>query len=333
MTEVFNGIKTIQIHAQTRYPIVSAYEFEFLKSETEIQALLKPCTIYFILQRPLLYFDNVKIENGEITFRICDSSSSEPLHCTFEPSECGLGAPDEEILLDVQFYKKTPDTVPPFNDVGALRFLNLKRDFLGWFSPTKFLYEYLLGTLAATIDGDITKYLNYKVHYIGKSFSQDIWNRLTGHEKMQSILTLEDVISAHPNARAPFEICLLMLDIDGFDEANLFPSFEFMLQPGDVPIVHNFTMEDDDDQSFIKYYSPALEPRAAELTTEVEAMLVSSFKPKYNKIVFEKYPFIQSGTRSAGYTKSSLLIERMPAILSTDDHEQGLVLPRHSNDG
>lgn len=37
MTTQSRGIKTIQTHAQTRYPIVSAYEFEFLKSESEIQ--------------------------------------------------------------------------------------------------------------------------------------------------------------------------------------------------------------------------------------------------------------------------------------------------------
>jgi len=40
MDEGCQGVKTIQIHARTRYPIVSAYEFEFLKTEQEIQALL-----------------------------------------------------------------------------------------------------------------------------------------------------------------------------------------------------------------------------------------------------------------------------------------------------
>lgn len=325
MTTQSQGIKTIQIHAQTRYPIVSAYEFEFLKSESEIQALLKPCTIYFILQRPLLYFDNLRIADGSITFSITDDSSCQPLECTFVPSENGFCGPDEELLIDVQFFKKTPDTTAPYNDVGAIKLLTLNQNFLGWFSPSKFLYEVLDQRLKVQVVGNIADYLDFQVHYIGKAFSQDIWNRLTGHEKMQSILTLEDSLNQR-SLRAPFEISLLMLDIDGYDEANIFPNYEFALQPGIDPIVYAFS-DDEDDERFDQYYDPKLAPRAPELTSEVEAMLVSTFKPKYNDIKFENYPNIKAGTRSAGYTQSTLVIEKMPAILKTEHHEQGLVLP------
>lgn len=325
MTTQSQGIKTIQIHAQTRYPIVSAYEFEFLKSESEIQALLKPCTIYFILQRPLLYFDNLRIADSGITFSITDDSSRQPLECTFVPSENGFCGPDEELLIDLQFFKKTPDTAAPYNDVGAIKFLNLNQNFLGWFSPSKFLYEILDQRLKAKVVGNIADYLDFQVHYIGKAFSQDIWNRLTGHEKMQSILTLEDSLNQR-SLRAPFEISLLMLDIDGYDEANIFPNYEFALQPGIDPIEYAFS-DAEDDERFDQYYDPKLAARAPELTSEVEAMLVSTFKPKYNDIKFENYPNIKAGTRSAGYTQSTLMIEKLPAILKTEHHEQGLVLP------
>lgn len=325
MTAQAQGIKTIQIHAQTRYPIVSAYEFEFLKSESEIQALLKPCTIYFILQRPLLYFDNLHIADGLITFNITDDSNSPPLECTFIPSENGFCQPDEELLIDVQFYKKTPDTKAPFNDVAAFKLFTLNEKFLGWFSPSKFLYEYLDQKFKAQIRGDVADYLDFQVHYVGKAFSQDIWNRLTGHHKMQSILTLEDSLNQR-SLRAPFEISLLMLDIDGYDEANIFPSFDFALQPGIEPIVHRFS-EVEDDGTFEEYYTPKLPPRAAELTSEVEALLVSTFKPNYNEVLFENYPNIKAGTRSAGYTQSTLIIEKMPAILKTEHHVQWLVFP------
>jgi hypothetical protein len=322
---VHHGVKTIQIHAQTRYPIVSAFEFEFLKSEAEIQAILKPCTIYFILQRPLLYFRDVRMDNGEITFEITDDSTNAPLRCTFDPRLNGFGGSGEDLLIDIQFYKKVPDTEPPFNDVAALKILNLDKDFLGWFSPAKFLYEYLSGNLQADIESEIVEYLDYTVHYIGKSFSQDIWDRLTGHYKMQRILTLEEPMSSK-STRAPFEIALMMLDIDGFDEANIFPFFDFALDPGIEPIVHEFR-SDDDGRSFSEYYDPKLDPRAPELTSEVEGMLVSTFKPKYNEVLFDNYPHLSKGTRSAGYTQSRLLIERMPAILRTELHTQGLVLP------
>jgi hypothetical protein len=155
----------------------------------------------------------------------------------------------------------------------------LDEKFLGWFSPNMFLYAYLDKRLRANVIGSIRDYLDYQVHYIGKAFSQDIWNRLTGHHKMQSILTLEDALNQR-YLRAPFEISLLMLDVDGYDEANIFPTFDFAVQPGIEPIVHHFS-EDEDDGTFEKYYEPKLEPRAPELTSEVEAFLVSTYKPKY----------------------------------------------------
>lgn len=96
---------------------------------------------------------------------------------------------------------------------------------------------------------------------------------------MQSILTLEDALNQR-YLRAPFEVSLLMLDVDGYDEANIFPTFDFAVQPGIEPIVHHFS-EDEDDGTFEKYYEPKLEPRAPELTSEVEAFLVSTYKPKY----------------------------------------------------
>lgn len=326
MIEKFQGIKNIQIHARTTYPIVSAYEFEFLKSEAEIKALLKPCTIYFIIQRPLVYFNNLRTVDGLICFEVTDDGSNAPLSCRFDPSANGFCTEDEELLINVHFYKKTPDTEQPFCGVAAFKLLDLSNKFLSWFSPQKFIYEYLSGRINAEIDGNITDYIDYTVHYIGKAFSQDIWDRLTGHHKMQSILTIEDALNTQ-SLKAPFEIALLMLEIDGFDEMNFFPFVGIGLTQGVEPILHELTFEENDD-SFDRFYQPKLAAGAKELTTEVEAMLVDTFKPKYNEVLFENYPHIKTGTRSAGYTESTLLIEKIPAILKTDNHTQGVILPR-----
>jgi hypothetical protein len=66
MTEKPTGIKNIQIVATTQYPIVSAYEYEFLKGEEELRARMSGCSIYFILQRPLMYFNDVIMRDGRI---------------------------------------------------------------------------------------------------------------------------------------------------------------------------------------------------------------------------------------------------------------------------
>ncbi len=329
MRNITKGVKSIQIHAKTTYPIVSAYEFEFLKSEEEVKSLLKPCTIYFIIQRPLIYFNNFESNNGIITFDLVDDTASEPLTCEFIPSDNGFCAGSEELLVNVMFYKKDADLTEPFNDVAAFKLLTLKEVFLGWFSPQKFIYEFLSGNIKAEVKGNISDYINYRVHYIGKAFSQDIWKRLTGHHKMQKILTLEDELNTS-SLKAPFEIALLMLDVDGFDEANIYPYQDFGLSDECDPILHEVSLDDDND-SFERFFMPKLEPNSPELTSEVEAMLINKFKPdKYNDILFENYPNIEKGTRSAGYSESTLVIEKMPAILKTDSHTQEVILPNYA---
>ncbi len=60
-------------------------------------------------------------------------------------------------------------------------------------------------------------------------------------------------------------------------------------------------------------------------------MLINQFKPdKYNDILFKNYPFIEKGTRSAGYSESTLIIEKVSAILKTDSHTQEVILPNHA---
>jgi hypothetical protein len=100
--------------------------------------------------------------------------------------------------------------------------------------------------------------------------------------------------------------------------------YDFAVPAGIEPIVHRFSYEED-DLRFEEYYAPKLKPRAPELTAEVEAMLVRRFRPAYNEIKFENYPEITNGTRSAGYTYSSLIIEQLPVLLKTAHHTQDLI--------
>ncbi|HIF6100505.1 TPA: hypothetical protein ACX3GU_004809, partial [Vibrio parahaemolyticus] len=316
------GLKTIAITARVNYPIVTAYEFEFLKDEAEVQALLKPCTIYFIVQRPLLEMNKVVLKDGLISFEISDSNGNEPLRCCFDPRINGFVSQDEDLLVNLQFYKKEPDLNEPFNNVGAIKLYDDDGGFIVWLTAQKFIYEYLNGSLKAEIEGNVREYIDYHIHYIGQAFSQDIWKRLTGHEKMQKILTMEDAISESTSKNA-FEISLFMLDIVGYDEACIAPLPEFMKSSYKDPIIHNLKLNELEGFMTKKPFSA----RAVELTNEVEAMLINGFKPMYNKILFKDYPFIKTGTRSGGYTESQLVIERLPAILSTNNAQLGVVLP------
>lgn len=330
MSEEFVGVKTIQIDCQTRYPIVSSYEFDFLKEEEVIKKLLKPCTIYFIIQRPVLYFSNFRSEPGVISFEIVDGTSTPPLKCRFIPSDSGFCKDNEELDVKIEFYKKKPDEVEPYNDIAIFQLYKTSGDYLGWFSPNVILYGLFAKTLKIEIHGPIKDYIDYQVHYIGQAFDQDIWDRLTGHKKQEKILIREDPLNSK-NLKLSYEVALLMLDIEGFTEGTIYPYMGFSLPSNVKPIFYKFTF-DESDPRFVEYNKPQVTPDAVELTNEVEASLVSAFKPKYNEIAFKNYPKIKSGTRSLGYSNSSLFIQKMPAILYTETLKITPIFPEHITD-
>jgi hypothetical protein len=313
---LIRGAKTLSIRAVARYPIVSAWEFESLKAEEGVQALLKPCTVYFILQRPLMFFNVLETHSDELVFEIVDVATTQPLLCRMNPKANNFGPPGEDLFINLQYHKPEPDKAPPFRDVAAFKLLDLRERFLHWLTPQKFLFEYVGGHLKAEVKGDLANFINYKIHYIGQSFSQAVWDRLTGHHKMQSILTLEDALN--PKSTKPaLEINLAMLDIIGFDEAYMVPYLDLGIPN---PILHK--LDPDDEEAWDKFFEPFLDPKARELTNEVEAMLVQRFKPQYNEVQFDNYPNIKSGVRSVGYSHADLVIESLPALLYTDHFTQ-----------
>ena len=318
---ILEGVKVAQIYASTQYPIVSAYEFEFLKGEEIIRQRLNNCTIYIIAQRPLTYFDNVCLDNGLIEFDITDGTQ-DPLHCRVSLIENNICAADEVVDIDVQFFSKEPGKERPFRDVGALKVYKLDGTFVLWWSPQKFLYEVIVKNLSAEIMGDPMRFLDFKVHYIGKAFSQKVWDRLAGHDKMQRILTMEGPLGS-PVSRAPFEISLIMLDIVGLDDAVEIPYAGMTARPGVNPILHKVDL--DDDEAFERFlHQPLVQLRDEALTLETEAFLIRQFRPAYNEVLYENYPNIKNGMRSKGYSYTDLVVERLPAILRTDHYDAGV---------
>lgn len=311
MNQPETAIKNIVITATMAYPIVSAYEFEFLKDEPAFQKRLKDASIYFILQRPLMYFDNMTMADGTIEFDIVDTLHA-PLRGSMNLAECKITAPDEEVYIDTMFYKKEPNKIQPFTDVAGFKVFRKDGSFIVWESPHKMLYEAIVKGLPIRFVGNVNDYLDYDVHYIGKAFAQDIWHRLTGHATAQKILTLE-APRASKNALPTFEISLLLLRITDAHEVMYYDTAAL----GDTtPILH----EIDTDVKLDAFNRPWIINNVAEMTSEVEAMLVSRFKPQYNVLKFDNYPNILKGTRSLGYTSAQLLTKNMPVVLKTADH-------------
>ncbi len=320
-SNIIQGTKVADIQVSTTYPIVSAWEFEFLKQEDVIRERLDGCTIYLIVQRPLTYFDQVELRGSYLYFEIADGATP-PLKCRLDLAAAGICGDDEAVDIEVQFFGAKPINQQPFRDVGAIRIFKPDGSFVLWWSPQKILYEMLVTGLQVEVadDGNPLSFLDFKVHYIGKAFSQKVWDRLTGHEKMQRILTLQGPVGASPQARAPFEISLILLTVVGLSDAPEIPANGFSIPEGVKPIKHKIDLDDDD--AFERFFlHPFVQLGDEALTKEVEAMLIHQFQPVENDIKFKHYPKIKGGMRSKGYSATSLTIERLPALLYTDHHQ------------
>lgn len=307
------GVKTLAVQASVRYPIVSAYEFEFLKKESGVTDYLRPCTLYMIVQRPLMVINDLRASGGVIEFSIDDDTDSSPLRCSIDLYAAKIldRDADDDYFLHAEFFKNNGESVPPLNEVAGFKVLGGDSKFRYWVTAERFLYHVIKGTSGFAVSGDIESYMDYEVHYIGKAFDQGIWKRLTGHEKLQRILTMEPSRNAR-SLGAPFEVSLLMLELVGATEAVFAPYMGF-------PIFENpkFHVLDSAD-SMQKFLEPWVDGPTLELTNEAEALLISTMKPSYNTILFKEYPDIERGAQSLGYTECILSVQLMPAKLRTN---------------
>jgi len=311
------GIKNINIQVQGSYPVISAYEFEFMKGLPEIQRFLKESTLYLIVQRPLLYFNKLRIEEGIVKFEISDMRGNPPLSGSLDPYVGGFAREREGFLFSASLYKGDAIGLKSFDYAAGFSIETKTREHIASITPQKMIHLSALKCAGYNLYGNLHDYIDYRVHYIGQSFDQDIWARLTGHEKMQSILTRESILDNASN-RNSFEIALILLEVVGFSEANIFPYHSWMHNTNTSPILHDLG-EDDDHDAYLEFHKSKISFSDPELTNEVEAMLINRFQPAYNKIKFKSYPNIKRGTRSKGYTESSLVVERSPTILITQD--------------
>lgn len=149
-----------------------------------------------------------------------------------------------------------------------------------------------------------------------------MWQRLTGHEKMQKVLTLEPSKNVR-SLGAPFEISLMLIAIVGADELLQCPYMGWPMF--EKPILHRISS----DAQLNHFLGSWVRMPSEELTSEVEAKLISALKPAYNEKLFDNYPCIAKGARSLGYSVCDLQIHMMPAALHTP---HATIAPMHQRD-
>lgn len=305
-------LQKASLHARLSHPVFSAYEFELIRKDESFQKIIESSSLYIIAQRPLLKIRNIAIvenndkNDSEVYFEIYDNSNNESLKCfvRFNIEDCLV---DDDVMIRRHYFEKNDMLQKKNEGIAAIELLDNKGGTVFYISPQRFLYFYFNKKIIGRIDGELHKYIDYEVHYIGQSFEQEIWQRLTGHEKLQKIMTLQrplDTLLPH----APFEISLMLLSVESLEVASIFDPNGFFSSNIKKPIYHDFS-------KFERIYD--LDKINAEHTNEFEAALINVLKPTYNSILYKNYPFIKKGLRSQGYSDCEFIISHFPVLLYT----------------
>jgi hypothetical protein len=271
---------------QLAYTPLSNYDFVMVKDDAIIQQFINSGKLYVIAQRPVLtfeefYLDSSDIENPVLKFEVHQKGSDEKLVCEFPlfqeefdvpyGSRCDIAInytyPKSEVVFQHSM---------PFSSMANF-VVNTGDDYY-WISPEKLIYHYLREALDIRIKGDITHFLKYKVHYIGKATEQDVIKRLTGHSHLQDILSIE----------SPFHYGTLPTE----EIAILFLSFK------DNIFMNTFSPDDNEMHIAVKMLMGEKPIDDNVIYLDAEKALIKALKPKHNKLLYNKYPESRDGLHS-----------------------------------
>ncbi|MEI6265834.1 MAG: hypothetical protein WCP74_12065 [Sphingobacteriia bacterium] len=273
------------------YSPLCNYDFTTLKNDPVIQDIIDRSSLYAIVQRPEIRFDNItKVEEEKsIAFEIRQNRNPNVLKCKMPLFQKHIATyPSNEVVVQFGSNDKNATLVElPLNNIHGMKFYQKSvktENFLLWISPEKFLQNYWEGHLEAEIEGNIHDFTKYYVHYVGQATKQDIWKRLTGHDKLQDILSLE-----YP---------LIYGSLPTHEIAILLFCFKDNLQ------MQTFGNDSNVDELVDSLMGKNM-PEQRTIFLDAEKALINAMLPKYNDELFKSYPKSSDGLYKHNYNSIS----------------------------
>ncbi|MDR6803173.1 hypothetical protein J2Y45_000443 [Dyadobacter sp. BE34] len=267
------------------YAPLTAYEFAVMKDDPQFEEALDRASLYILAQRPVMTFDNVRFDRDGLLFDISQKNNPETLHCKLPFTQSAIHlANSQNIGLAPHFLDPGKQTYfMPFNELRGFSLTNrsdLREQFVAWFSPEKFLWNWWNEHLNCSFAGNLELFTRYRVHYVGKATKQNIVKRITGHSTLQDILSLETPVT---EKQLPAnEITLL--------------AFQF----ADNVQFQSFGADPQIDQMVAAFKGEDL-PSQERIFLDVEKALIKALKPKYNRALFNSYPISKDGLYRNNY--------------------------------
>jgi len=249
-----------------------------------------------ITQRPELRFQNVSIDRDhhvisfDVVQQVTGKRSSGRIHVRQTPILKSVNGQYEIEVGSFERDKKFEEA--PYSDVDGIKFYGSQGEFLHWLTPEKLFRQFSHGMPGVEgLDG-FRDLMCYKVLYIGKATDEDMWTRLTGHKKLQEILSVEYPLSYQ--SLPTHEIVLLL----------------FMVEET-LDIIGLRSVEEIKPSLLKKHRKP---PDAKKISTDAEKAFVHLLNPVYNIVKYSAYPRSSDGLFSENYDSFAYAIREELAI-------------------
>ncbi|NRT17178.1 hypothetical protein HNP99_003557 [Flavobacterium sp. 28A] len=280
--------KSLLNQLELGYAPLTAYEFAITKNDIFIERALKNASLYIIAQRPVITFENVSVDENSysLIFEIHQKENSNIIKGKLPLIQKAVDSNDNDTIAVAFNYldkkSETQNSFPLYNIHGfsLVNVLENENKFLIWFSPEKLLQNWWKGNIECELYGDFRSFTIYKVHYVGKATRQSILKRLTGHNTLQDILSLESPVT----------------------EKQL-PANEIVILPFEFK--DNLQFQVFGKESTIENMVSSLKgenyPKQEKVFLDAEKALIKAMQPQYNKELFKSYPISKDGLYNDNY--------------------------------
>jgi len=267
------------------YPPISNQEAEWLKSDSDVQKVMKESNLYMICQRAESRF--------EIEYEKVLSHMEHKFGIRFKYEiESHKSNGEINLYTLVKLHNFNMQTHRMDIEIGdkLIRLLSYdlesgqKKGVIDWFTTEKILYDKWRGHPAVEGLEDYKRFTDYFLHYVGISKSDDSLTRLVikPHDKRLRVLSHEN--TQRYGARLTDEMILLF----------------FRIEPIRVNFVTSGNEINDLDLSDDIDFTPVI--------ADAEKAFVKILNSEYNTIKYKNYPKGTDGLRNSGLSRYGYII-------------------------
>ena len=248
--------KNIQVIFQNPLGIFNLDDFSYLYDDIELKRIAEKSSLYFILQRPCLIFENLKYTPKYLSGKIIQPLTriSVNFHLPLYQKDVIEFQNEPNIQFHLCYNKSLKDEnkLNENIDVVVIKIPN-KPYFTKLITPDLILKSHYDKRWKVNINENVDQLLEFEVKYIGHSVKQFIASRIKNHSNIQRILTT--TLPKQKGMQISKELCICLLEIsDTYDAKLISPSdtkedINLLRLPSEESIYY------DAEKAFINFFS------------------------------------------------------------------------------